>query len=443
MKNWFLRLFDRKDSSAPAPSPAVPALPLRMSGSSEQAAPVPGVRRPLVATNGDVAGFEFTLAASIEDRLRRRADPVAHAAHAISLLLAMRPAVEAEQIALASLPAELLMRPEVIAHLPAGAWLCLIPAAESATASDEDRASLLAALRGCGVRVGTQGSPSQAPAGGVKFDFTVMAMDAGGIEPLIATIGALRSARATDAIIATGLPDVDAIERALAAGATLASGSFNAQVAAPKQRTLNGDVLRIIGLLNAVRDERQPLRDLTRDLRGDVGLCYRLLRHVNSPAMGLTRSVESIDQAVLILGRSELYRWLSVLLLAAVSGRPSSRALQEISLARARMLELLARECGTEPPDALFTVGMLSLLNVMLEMPMSQALQPLRLSETAHNALLDRSGPWHAMLTLSEALERHDLDVVDSVAAQFGGTERVMELSDSAWRWAMAVHRNA
>jgi c-di-GMP-related signal transduction protein len=114
--------------------------------------------------------------------------------------------------------------------------------------------------------VGTQLSPAQAPAGGVKFDFTVMAMDAGGIE------------------------------RALAAGATLASGSFNAQVAAPRPRTLNGDVLRIIGLLNAVRDERQPLGDLTRDLRGDVGLCYRLLRHVNSPAVGLTRSVESIDR---------------------------------------------------------------------------------------------------------------------------------------------------
>ena len=441
MKNWFKRLFGGKDS--PASTPAVPAPPVRLSSSSEQAAAVPGVRRPLVAANGDVAGFEFTLAASIEDRLRRRADPVAHAAHAISLMMAMRPAVEAEQIALASLPAELLMRPEVIAQLSAGAWLCLSPGAESTAASEEDMPKLLAALHGCGVRVGTQLSPSQAPAGGVKFDFTVMAMDAGGIEPLIAAVGALRKSGGSGAIIATGLPDVDGIERALAAGATLASGSFNTQVAAPRQRALNGDVLRIIGLLNAVRDERQPLGDLTRDLRGDVGLCYRLLRHVNSPAVGLTRSVESIDQAVLILGRSELYRWLSVLLLAAVSGRRSSRALQEVSLARARTLELLAHECGTEPPDALFTVGLLSLLNVMLEVPMSQALQPLRLSESAHNALLDRSGPWHAMLTLGEALERHDLDVVDSVAAQFGGTKRVMALSDSAWRWAMAVHRNA
>ena len=119
MKNWFKRLFGGKDS--PASTPAVPAPPVRLSSSSEQAAAVPGVRRPLVAANGDVAGFEFTLAASIEDRLRRRADPVAHAAHAISLMLAMRPALEAEQIALAHLSAELLMRPEVIAQLSAGA----------------------------------------------------------------------------------------------------------------------------------------------------------------------------------------------------------------------------------------------------------------------------------------------------------------------------------
>jgi hypothetical protein len=126
MKDWFKRLFDGKDS--PAAAPAVPAPLARLSSSSEPAAPVPGVRRPLVAANGDVAGFEFTLAASIEDRLRRRADPVAHAAHAISLMLAMRP--------------------EVIAQLPAGVWLCLSPAAESTAASEEDMPKLLAALHG-------------------------------------------------------------------------------------------------------------------------------------------------------------------------------------------------------------------------------------------------------------------------------------------------------
>ena len=304
-------------------------------------------------------------------------------------------------------------------------------------------ANPLAALKTCGVKVGVQLADADgAEARLDDFDFAVIAASRSGIASQLEQLRQLRAQHPGHALIVRGLPDVDAIERALAAGATLACGEFNSQVAGPKQRSLQGDVQRIIQLLNVVRDENRPLGDLTRELRGDVGLCYRLLRQVNSPAMGLSRPVESIEQAVLILGRSELYRWLSVLLLASVAGRPTSRALQEVSLARARLLELLARERGTDPPDALFTVGMLSLLNVMLEMPMPKALEPLRLSDSAHLALLDRDGPWKPMLVLSEAIERHDMDAAAIAAAEFGGLERVLELSDSAWRWARSVQRH-
>ena len=401
---------------------------------------IPGVRRPLVAADGEVAGFEFTLAASLEQRLSRREDPVAHAAHAISLMSAMRPALDSGRIALASLPMSLLLRHNVIDQVPTGAWLCL----EAAEDAGADAETALADLRGCGARVGTRQPELTGSTGarGSAFDFTLLRLGDFGIDALIASVRQRRAADASATLVVTGLADVDAIESVLCAGATLASGDFNGKVCAPKQRALQGDVQRIIVLLNAVRDERKPLTELTRELRGDVGLCYRLLRHVNSPAVAVSRPVESIDQAVLILGRSELYRWLSVLLLASVSGRRTSGALQEVSLARARLLELLARECGSEPPDALFTVGLLSLLNVMLEVPMSQALQPLRLSEAAHLALLDRSGPWHQLLILSEALERHDLDAVAEAAPGFGGVERVSQLSDEAWRWALSVQRN-
>jgi EAL and modified HD-GYP domain-containing signal transduction protein len=438
MKDWFKRILG-KSRVQHAASVATP-VPPRHAHQNPPMPSIPGVRRPLVAANGEVAGFEFALAASLEQRLSRREDPVAHAAHAISLMSAMRPALDSGRIALASLPMSLLLRHNVIDQVPTGAWLCL----EAAEDAGADAQTALADLRGCGVRVGTRQPELTGSTGarGSGFDFTLLRLDDFGIDALIASVRQRRAADASATLVVTGLADVDAIESVLCAGATLASGDFNAKVCAPKQRALQGDVQRIIVLLNAVRDERKPLTELTRELRGDVGLCYRLLRHVNSPAVAVSRPVESIDQAVLILGRSELYRWLSVLLLASVSGRPTSGALQEVSLARARLLELLARECGSEPPDALFTVGLLSLLNVMLEVPMSQALQPLRLSEAAHLALLDRSGPWHQLLILSEALERHDLDAVAAAATGFGGVERVSQLSDEAWRWALSVQRN-
>ena len=441
MKTWFERLLG--GAQVPPAAPAATPLPPRHAERSPESPPIPGVRRPLVAGDGEVAGFEFTLAASLAERLERRDDPVAHAAHAISLMSTMRATLESARIGLASLPMSLLLRPNVIDQVPAGAWLCL-DTLEDPHADVENQLGMLTALRACGVRVGSrQREALTAPvARSATFDFTLLALADFGIDPLMDTVRHLRHADASAPIVVTGLADVDAIEDVLCAGATLASGNFNAEVVATKQRALQGDVHRIIVLLNAVREERKPLADLTRELRGDVGLCYRLLRHVNSPAVAVSRPVESIDQAVLMLGRSELYRWLSVLLLASVSGRRTSRALQEVSLARARLLELLARECGSQPPDALFTVGLLSLLNVMLDMPMSQALKPLRLSEPAHLALLDRSGPWQGLLTLSEALERHDLDAAAAAATGFGGIERVSQLSDEAWRWALAVHRN-
>lgn len=442
--NWFKRLLDRSPAEvAPAAASATTPveLPKRLANPL-QAVTSPGVRRPLVSASGEVAGFEFTLPA-VANKRSREGNPQAHLDDAISLLQTMQPVLDEERIALICLPLQLLMQPELIDHLPKGAWLCLADANQPPSTAEEERQALLSALKACGVKVGLQlANADGAEAQLDDFDFVVIAAGPSGVQPQLQRLRQLRSQHPERALIVRGLPDVDAIERALAAGATLACGEFNSEVAAPKQRSLQGDVQRIIQLLNVVRDENRPLSDLTRELRGDVGLCYRLLRQVNSPAMGLNRSVESIEQAVLILGRSELYRWLSVLLLASVAGRPTSRALQEVSLARARFLELLARERGTDPPDALFTVGMLSLLNVMLEMPMPKALEPLRLSDSAHLALLDRDGPWKPMLVLSEAIERQDMDAAAIAAVEFGGLEHVLHLSDSAWRWARSVHRH-
>lgn len=441
MKAWLNRLL----GSEPTPSPSKKPTPVPLPASTAPAAADPGagfaVRRPLVGANGHVAGFEFCLPSAIEERLRRRADPVAQAANAIALMSSMRSTLDGGRVALATIPLAILARPNVADHAPAGAHLCLEGGADGDGETSEpiDEAALLASLRARKVRVGSVlGQAGVATAG---LDFAVLRA-AGGLDPMLAAAKQWRQSHGTQTLIAAQLPSIDAIELALAAGATLACGNFNASAAAPPQRALQGDVQRIIQLLNAVRSDDKPLADLTQDLRADVALCYRLLKHVNSPAVGLTRSVESIDQAVLLLGRAELYRWLSVLLLSSVNGRRASRALQEVSLARARLAESLTRErSGDAPPDALFTVGLLSLLDVMLQVPLTQALGPLRLVDPARQALLERSGPWRDTLALVESLERHDLKAAGELADAFGGLDRVLTLSDEAWGWAASVQR--
>lgn len=441
MKAWLNRLLGSETTPNTSKKQAAVTLPASTAPAAVDSGAGFAVRRPLVAANGQVAGFEFCLPAAVEARLRRRADPIAQAANAIALMSSMRSTLDSGRVALATLPLAILARSNVIEHAPAGAHLCIehgVGDHDEPSAEPIDEAALLAALRARKVRVGSALRQGDAATG---LDFAVLSAASDGLEPMLTAARQWRQTHGTTTLIATQLDNVDAIEQALAAGATLACGNFNASATAPPQRALQGDVQRIIQLLNSVRSEDKPLADLTQDLRADVALCYRLLKHVNSPAVGLSRPVESIDQAVLLLGRTELYRWLSVLLLSSVNGRRASRALQEVSLARARLAESLTRERSGEAPDALFTVGLLSLLDVMLQVPLTQALGPLRLTDPARQALIERGGPWRDTLALAEALERHDLQAAGELAGPFGGLDRVLTLSDEAWGWAASVQR--
>lgn len=402
-----------------------------------------GARRPLVAAGGEVAGFEFELSLAGHDRWRSTADPVAQAAHAIALLSSMRSTVEGGRIALACLPAALVARPAVAAHVTRGTMLLITDSAETADAStasvrvDELRAQgvRIDELRAQGVQVGTP----LADAGRHKgFDFILLPAASVSPEALLATVRQCQAAHPGVMLVATGFDSIDDLELALQTGVALVGGRVDAMRASGERRPLQTAMQRICQLLNRVVTD-QDAALIAQDISADVPLSYRMLRYVNSPAVGLGRKVASIEQAVMVLGRNELYRWLSVLLLSSADGRKASRALQEISLARARFLETLARERGAAQPDALFTVGLLSLLDVMLQMPLAEALAPLSLGDAARQALVERRGEWHDYLALAIDLERHDLDAAALRAGPFGGLDHVLGCSEQAWRWAAAI----
>ena len=448
MRSWLKRLIGGAPAPvaavaklSPAPMPAA-AAPRDMPADAMAAQPGFGARRPLVAAGGEVAGFEFELALAGQDRWRSTADPVAHAAHAIALLSSMRSTVESGRIALAGLPAALLARPAVAAQAARGTMLVITDSAELADAAT---AGVPVALRAQGVRVdelraqGVRVGVPLADAGRhTAFDFILLPAGSVGLEALLAMVRQCQAAHPGVMLVATGFASIDDLEQALQAGVALVAGRVDATRATGEKRPLQTAMQRICQLLNRVVTD-QDAALIAQDISADVPLSYRMLRYVNSPAVGLSRAVESIEQAVMVLGRNELYRWLSVLLLSSANGRKASRALQEISLARARLLETLARERGVAQPDALFTVGLLSLLDVMLQMPLAEALAPLNLGDAARQALLEQRGEWHDYLALAIELERHDLDAAASRAGPFGGLDHVLGCSEQAWRWAAAI----
>jgi hypothetical protein len=154
--------------------------------------------------------------------------------------------------------------------------------------------------------------------------------------------------------------------------------------------------------------------DIEALLRKDPTLSYHLLRLVNSLGIGAGRKISSFSQAILILGRQQLRRWVNLMLFAARQGDPRSAMLLARVAVRGRMLEQLAKAQGEDKAgqDQAFIAGMFSLLGVLFGMPLDEVLQPLSMSEPVQEALLEYKGDLGVSLRLCEAAEEGDFGAV-------------------------------
>lgn len=208
--------------------------------------------------------------------------------------------------------------------------------------------------------------------------------------------------------IVTNLRSFEDVATALQQGADYACGAY-AQAAAQRTGQASVQTVTIANIVSALAAGRPP-RDIAELFKADVTLSYRLMRILGSAAYGLGRSIGSLQEAALLLGTRELYRWLAVLLLTSAGSLPLARALHETALARGRLLELVAIARGrTDPPEALFVTGAFSLLDLLLDVPLESALalMPLLPAPTI-DALIAESGPWRPYLDLALALEAGD-----------------------------------
>lgn len=201
-------------------------------------------------------------------------------------------------------------------------------------------------------------------------------------------------------------------------------------------RAVNPAQARVIDLLNMIRTNKD-LSEIEWAFKCDVALSIRLLRYINSVGFGLAQQVRSINHALTLLGYRQLYRWLSLLILAA-DGAAAPPALAKTALIRGRLTELLGQTLlDGQERDNLFIVGVFSLLDAILEVPMDRALEALRLPDNIAEALLHRRGIYGPYLDLTDACEGGDWRTIDGLCLRLGlSPSQVNEAQLRALAWA-------
>ena len=245
--------------------------------------------------------------------------------------------------------------------------------------------------------------------------------DAADVRILIKSLASTRSAAlAPLRLIAGGLNAVDEFHSYFHTGFDFFLGQFvtRRENWVPPKSNLNR--LHIIKLLNLLRSDAEIVT-IAEQLKQDPVLAFKLLRYINSPVMGLTHPVVSLDKALILLGREKIYRWLSLLLFIFQTPGFEERVLTERALSRAFFLESLAAQ-GKIPSmaDSLFILGLFSLLDLLMDQSMAELLSQAKLPEPVHDALLGNPGTYRDALLLAIATEGQSPQELENQAAVCG-----------------------
>lgn len=222
------------------------------------------------------------------------------------------------------------------------------------------------------------------------------------------------------------------------AGFVYFQGYFFRKPELMQAREIPSNRLNYVRMLQAVsRPELDP-REVEDIIKSEASLCYRLLRYLNSAVFGFANEIHSVRHALSMLGEREARRWIRLVATLA-AGQDKSSELVLSALVRARFCELLSPKVPHGDSD-LFLMGLLSMMDAILETPMAKVLEKVPLDQQTKAALLGGASTLRPLYQLMLARESGDWENTGILAKQLHLTES--EVAESYWQamqWARQV----
>jgi EAL and modified HD-GYP domain-containing signal transduction protein len=258
-----------------------------------------------------------------------------------------------------------------------------------------------------------------------------------------------RFKQAGKTLLAEKVETIEQFQQCLDLGFDYFQGYYFARPRILSGKKLSPSQLTIVRLMALIMtDADTPEIELC--IKQDVSLGLTLLRLVNTPAFGLAQRINSLKQALVLLGRRQLQRWLQILLYADPGRRRGFLSpLLILATTRGKLLELIAEKIypgRRHVADVAFTVGIMSLMDALFGAPMEKILGQISVVEAVSDALLERKGLYGDMLMLAEYLEHIEESgallrpVLDKLQLSI---DDLYSLELAAFEWSDAITRAA
>lgn len=193
-------------------------------------------------------------------------------------------------------------------------------------------------------------------------------------------------------------------------------------------------------LLKFFKEDTFRVDDIENVIKKNVALSYKLLKYINSATLGLRSEVKSIKQALVLMGKKELMKWISLVTIRDFSDT-NSEAVMDISIVRAKFGEAIAEKINFKSrASEIFIMEMFSNIDVLLNQPMEQALVDLPLADDIKAALLGEENIFKFINDLIFYYENGDFRMLSECSHRLNISEKdISELYTQALEWATNI----
>lgn len=239
----------------------------------------------------------------------------------------------------------------------------------------------------------------------------------------------VRKAKSLDLkLMAEKIESQDEFREALDNGYIYFQGYYFQKPDIVSRKEMAGYKVNYLHIMKKLYDPVLHVDQIEEIIKHDVSLTYKLLRFINSASHGFRVTIRSIHHALLLLGKREIKKWLTIIVMSGI-GQEQPPELMNIAVIRARFSELIAEtfKLPGETSD-FFLIGMFSMMEVFLNRPLEDILSELPLEDHVKNALLGKDNTYNNVLELVQAFEKADWNDVTTTAAKMNLDEEKLAL---------------